>query len=144
MAWLLVAPCWRDLRLLRLEVDLHGYRVETAAGVMAQKAREAWANGFGEAVFRHGASTARFGAGTIREALRDALGAGEFDAYLRFRGRERLWTAYDTYAVLELADNPRPRHPRSFTPLPRPEYPSGQGRSQPPAEATPPGRSWSG
>ena len=74
MAWLRVGPCWRDLRLLRLEVDLHRYSVLTAERIAREKLAEAYANGFGEVVLRHGSSTAgRTGGPTIRGRLREMI-----------------------------------------------------------------------
>jgi hypothetical protein len=145
VAWQLVGPCWRDLRLLRLEVDLHRYSVLTAERIMRDKVQEAWSNGFGEVVLRHGSSTAgKPGAVTIRGRLRELIESGELDRYLRFSGKMRVWSAHDGYAVLELLENPRPRFPRTVRPLPPPDYPIGQRREQLPAEALPPGRGWSG
>lgn len=144
MAWLLIAPYWRDLRLLRLEVDLHQYSVLTAESIAREKVAEAFANGFGEVVLRHGSSTAGKGGPTIRARLRELVEGGEFDRYLRRRGKERLWLAHDTYAALDLIENPRPRFPRTLRPLPRPDYPAPRGRETTPPDALPPGRGWSG
>lgn len=145
MAWQRVGPCWRDLRLLRLEVDLHRYSILTAERIMRDKVAEAWANGFGELVVRHGSSTAsRLGTQSIRGRLRDLIERGELDRYLKLRGGRPVWSAHEGRTELELADNPRPVFPRAVRPLPPPDYPSGRGQAQPPDDALFPGRGWSG
>lgn len=145
MAWQRVGPCWRDLRLLRLEVDLHRYSVLTAERIVREKVAEAWANGFGEVVIRHGSSTAsRLGTQSIRGRLYELLDGGELNRFLKQHGGRAVYSGHEGHTELELSENPRPRFPRSVRPLPSAEYPGGRDQQPPPDDALPLGRGWSG
>jgi hypothetical protein len=110
-----------------VEVDLHGYSVETALELARTAVAEAYENGFRFVRLVHGRSTSQPSsypcqAPTIKEELLRFLDEGAFAryAYTRRSGRHKRRPSSLTLA---LRPNPSPNQTPIWTSLPERDYP---------------------
>jgi hypothetical protein len=96
--------------------DLHGFDTRTAVNLVVSRVGEAYANGYDEIEFTHGAADVAAapseGRGQIKWALRDLLACGRLDRWIR---RQDCWPKAASL-VIALERNPRPRSERWSTP----------------------------
>src|SRR5215472_3268782 len=92
----------------RLE-DLHGFDTQTAVRFAITRVSEAYANGYDEIEFQHGAADVQTapsgGRGKIKWALRELLDSGGLDHWC---SRHDCWPRAASL-VVALQRNPRPR-----------------------------------
>lgn len=110
-----------------VQVDLHGYSVETALEVARSVIAEAYENGFRYVRLIHGYNTSRsrtypYGKPTIKEELLRLLDEGAFSrhAYSRKSGQHQRQAGAITIAILP---NTSPNTSPIWTALPQSDYP---------------------
>lgn len=89
--------------------DLHGFDTGTAVRFAIARVSEAYANGYDEVEFQHGAGDVQAppagGRGKIKWALRELLASGDLD---RWCSRADCWPKAASL-VVAIKRNPRPR-----------------------------------
>ncbi len=108
-----------------VHVDLHGYATETALWLAREVVDSAWERGCERVVLIHGAKHVsnrmmadRAGQGATKWALRDELGAGEYDRWAEpVNSSKHERKAVSDRLVIALKPNP---HPDAGAPWPEP------------------------